>query len=133
MIAETTGWLTSALQDPETRQKLIAQGLSPLVTCGADFGALIRKQYDEYGRIIRETEIKADLIRDFSSGSRAVLRDWARSGRPASINCHYILLSSDATGQFLPHAAQHCARVRDSSYQSPAAQRSRNCPKRVRE
>jgi transposase len=47
-------------QDPETRQKLIAQGLSPLVTCGADFGALIRKQYDEYGRIIRETEIKAD-------------------------------------------------------------------------
>jgi len=60
MIAETTGWLTSALQDPETRQKLIAQGLSPLVTCGADFGALIRKQYDEYGRIIGETEIKAD-------------------------------------------------------------------------
>jgi len=60
MIAETTGWLTSALQDPETRQKLIAQGLSPLVTYGADFGALIRKQYDEYGRIIRETEIKAD-------------------------------------------------------------------------
>jgi len=56
MIAETTGWLTSALQDPETRQKLIAQGLSPLVTCGADFGALIRKQYDEYGRIIGETE-----------------------------------------------------------------------------
>jgi len=30
------------------------------VTCGADFGALIRKQYDEYGRIIGETEIKAD-------------------------------------------------------------------------
>jgi len=59
-IAEITGWLTSALQDPETRQKLVAQGLFPAVTCGGDFGALVRKQYDEYGRILRETEIKAD-------------------------------------------------------------------------
>jgi len=30
------------------------------VTCGADFGALIRKQYDEYGRVIRDSSIKAD-------------------------------------------------------------------------
>jgi tripartite-type tricarboxylate transporter receptor subunit TctC len=59
-IAEITGWFTSALQDPETRRKLVAQGLFPAVTCGADFGALIRKQYDEYGRIIRETGIKPD-------------------------------------------------------------------------
>jgi YD repeat-containing protein len=36
------------------------QGLFPAVTCGAEFGALIRKQYDEYGRIIRETSIKAE-------------------------------------------------------------------------
>jgi tripartite-type tricarboxylate transporter receptor subunit TctC len=59
-IAEITGWFTSALQDAETRRNLVAQGLFPAVTCGAEFGALIRKQYDEYGRIIRETSIKAD-------------------------------------------------------------------------
>ncbi len=27
---------------------------------GADFGALIRKQYDEYGRVIREANTKAE-------------------------------------------------------------------------
>jgi hypothetical protein len=36
------------------------QGLFPAVTCGADFGALIRNQYDEYGRVIREWNIKAE-------------------------------------------------------------------------
>jgi hypothetical protein len=28
--------------------------------CGADFAAYLRKQYDEYGRIIREANIKAE-------------------------------------------------------------------------
>jgi len=59
-VAEITGWLTSAVQDPETKRKLVAQGLFPAVTCGTDFGALIRKQYDEYGRVIREANIRAD-------------------------------------------------------------------------
>jgi tripartite-type tricarboxylate transporter receptor subunit TctC len=59
-IAEITGWFTLALQDSETRRKLIAQGLFPAVACGAEFGALIRKQYDEYGRILRDSNIKAE-------------------------------------------------------------------------
>jgi len=59
-IAEITGWFTSALQDRETKQKLVAQGLFSAVTCGADFGALIHKQYDEYGRVVHESNIKAE-------------------------------------------------------------------------
>jgi tripartite-type tricarboxylate transporter receptor subunit TctC len=59
-VEEIAGWFTSAMQDPETRRKLATQGLFPSVTCGADFGALIRKQYDEHGRIIREANIKPD-------------------------------------------------------------------------
>jgi tripartite-type tricarboxylate transporter receptor subunit TctC len=59
-IAEITGWFTMALREPETKRKLVAQGLFPVGTCGADFGALIRKQYDNYGRVIREANIKAD-------------------------------------------------------------------------
>jgi tripartite-type tricarboxylate transporter receptor subunit TctC len=59
-VTEITGWFTSAMQDPETRRKLIVQGLFPAVTCGADFDALIRRQYDEYGRVIRESNIKAE-------------------------------------------------------------------------
>jgi tripartite-type tricarboxylate transporter receptor subunit TctC len=59
-LAEITGWFASSVQDPETKRKLVAQGLFPAVTCGADFGALIRKQYDEYGRVIRGSSIKAE-------------------------------------------------------------------------
>jgi len=34
--------------------------LFPVAMCGADFVAHIRKQYDEYGRAIREANIKAE-------------------------------------------------------------------------
>jgi tripartite-type tricarboxylate transporter receptor subunit TctC len=49
-----------ALQAPETKRKLLAQALYPVGRCGADFAAHIRKQYTEYGRIIREANIKAE-------------------------------------------------------------------------
>jgi hypothetical protein len=42
------------------RVELVAQGLYPAGTCGADFAALLRKQYDEFGRVIREANIKAE-------------------------------------------------------------------------
>ncbi len=42
------------------KAKLVTQGLYPAGTCGADFAALLRKQYDEYGRVIREANIKAE-------------------------------------------------------------------------
>jgi hypothetical protein len=51
---------TAALQSPEVKRKLVAQGVYPVGMCGADFAALLRKQYDEYGRIIREANIKAE-------------------------------------------------------------------------
>jgi tripartite-type tricarboxylate transporter receptor subunit TctC len=45
---------------PEVRAKLAIQGLYPVGTCGTEFGAYLRKQYDEYGRVIREANIKAE-------------------------------------------------------------------------
>jgi tripartite-type tricarboxylate transporter receptor subunit TctC len=59
-IAQLTGLFIAALQAPETKRKLVAQGLFPIGKCGAEFGALVRKQYDEYGRVIREANIKAE-------------------------------------------------------------------------
>jgi tripartite-type tricarboxylate transporter receptor subunit TctC len=53
-------WFQMALQAPETKSKLLAQALYPVGRCGADFAAHIRKQYTEYGRIIREANIKAE-------------------------------------------------------------------------
>jgi hypothetical protein len=40
--------------------KLLSMGVVPVGICGADFGAILRKKYDEYGRIIREANIKAE-------------------------------------------------------------------------
>ena len=59
-IPQLAGWFTAAMQVPEIKAKLVVQGLYPAVSCGADFGAFIRKQYDEYGRVFRELNIKAD-------------------------------------------------------------------------
>jgi len=60
IAAQMAGWFTAAMQVPDIRAKLIAQGLYPVGACGSDFAALLRKQYDDFGRIIREVNIKAE-------------------------------------------------------------------------
>jgi tripartite-type tricarboxylate transporter receptor subunit TctC len=59
-VTQLTGWYTAALQNPRVKAKLAVQGLFPAAMCGADFAAHIRTRYDEYGRAIREANIKAD-------------------------------------------------------------------------
>jgi tripartite-type tricarboxylate transporter receptor subunit TctC len=59
-VSQLAGWFTAALQMPEVKAKLIAQGLYPVGMCGADFGAFFSKQYDDYGRAIRESNIKVE-------------------------------------------------------------------------
>jgi tripartite-type tricarboxylate transporter receptor subunit TctC len=59
-ISKLAGWFTAAVQAPEVRRKLVDLGLYPVGICGADFAADVRKQYDDYGRFIRELNIKAE-------------------------------------------------------------------------
>ena len=59
-VSELTGWFAAAMQNPEVKAKLVAQSLYPARMCGADFAALLRKQYNEFGRVIREANIKPD-------------------------------------------------------------------------
>jgi tripartite-type tricarboxylate transporter receptor subunit TctC len=59
-LSQLAGLFTAALQAPEIKPKLAVQGLYPVGACGADFAAHLRKQYDDYGRIIREANIKAE-------------------------------------------------------------------------
>ena len=59
-VAQLSGWFTAAMQAPDVKPKLLNLGLYPVGMCGADFGAHIRSQYEEYGRIIREANIKAE-------------------------------------------------------------------------
>jgi len=57
-VSQLIGWFTAALQSPEVKAKRVAQGLFPVGTCGADFGAFLRKGYDDYGRVMREANIR---------------------------------------------------------------------------
>jgi tripartite-type tricarboxylate transporter receptor subunit TctC len=56
--SQLTGWLKAALQAREFRAKLVPLGLYAVGECGTDFAALLRKQYDDFGRVIREANIK---------------------------------------------------------------------------
>jgi tripartite-type tricarboxylate transporter receptor subunit TctC len=50
----------SAVQAPEIKAKLVALGFYPVGVCGADFAAYLRRQYEEYARVIREANIKGE-------------------------------------------------------------------------
>jgi tripartite-type tricarboxylate transporter receptor subunit TctC len=59
-VSQFAEWFAAAMQVPEVKAKLVAQGYNPIGLCGADFAALLRKQHDEFGRIIHEANIKAN-------------------------------------------------------------------------
>jgi tripartite-type tricarboxylate transporter receptor subunit TctC len=59
-IAELVGFYKAALQAPQIKAKLATQALLPVAMCGRDFGDFIRAQYDEYGRAIRNWNIRAE-------------------------------------------------------------------------
>ena len=58
--AQLATWFQAALKAPEVTPKLLKIGLYPVGTCLDDFAAHIRRQYDDYGRIIREAKISAE-------------------------------------------------------------------------
>ena len=59
-ISQLARWFTAALQFPDIKSKLAVQELYPVGMCGADFAAYLDNQFDNYGRIIREANIKAE-------------------------------------------------------------------------
>jgi tripartite-type tricarboxylate transporter receptor subunit TctC len=59
-ISQLVDRFRGAMLDPEMKQRLDAQGFDPDGTCDAEFATYLRKQSDEYGRIIREANIKAE-------------------------------------------------------------------------
>jgi tripartite-type tricarboxylate transporter receptor subunit TctC len=60
MISVLSGWFTAALRQPDTKERLASQGVYPSAVCGAEFGAFLRKEYDAYGRIIRDAHFKVE-------------------------------------------------------------------------
>jgi tripartite-type tricarboxylate transporter receptor subunit TctC len=59
-VSQLAGWFADAVQARDLKAKFTPLGLYPVGTCGTQFAALIRKQYDDIGRIVREANIKAE-------------------------------------------------------------------------
>ena len=59
-VTQLASWTVAALQAPDVRAKLVAVGSFPVGRCGADFAAYLRKQYDEYARVIHASNIKIE-------------------------------------------------------------------------
>jgi tripartite-type tricarboxylate transporter receptor subunit TctC len=58
LTVQLATWFTAALKAPEVKAKLDVQGLFEVGTCGEGYAAFLRKQYDDYGRAIRDANIK---------------------------------------------------------------------------
>jgi tripartite-type tricarboxylate transporter receptor subunit TctC len=59
-IAQLADWFSAARRSPEVSAKLNVQGLYAMAECGADFTAMVRRESEHYGRVIREANIKAE-------------------------------------------------------------------------
>jgi tripartite-type tricarboxylate transporter receptor subunit TctC len=58
IASQLASWFGEAVKSPEIRSKLLTHGLFPTARCGADFATILREQYAEFGRIIRESNIQ---------------------------------------------------------------------------
>lgn len=58
VVNQLSKWLLAAVRTTAMQAKLATQGLDPVGICGADFRAYLHKQYEGYGRIIRQANIQ---------------------------------------------------------------------------
>ena len=59
-LAQLSKTFATALKAPAMKSKLAKEGLFPVGTCGAEFGAYMKKLGDDYARIIGEAHIKTE-------------------------------------------------------------------------
>ena len=60
VIDQLGQWCNTAMLAPELKPKWALQGLEPVGKPGAELAAHLRKQQEEYGRVIREADIEAE-------------------------------------------------------------------------
>ena len=61
VLAKLRAAIATALAAPEVREKLsVAGGLEPFATTPEEFAALIRRDYDKYGKIVKTIGIRVD-------------------------------------------------------------------------
>jgi tripartite-type tricarboxylate transporter receptor subunit TctC len=60
VVSQLADWLRAALDAPAVKPKLKALGLYTVGRCGAAFAADLRRRFDDYGRAIRESNIRVE-------------------------------------------------------------------------
>ena len=59
-ISKLIRWFTTALQAPQIKAKFAALGFFSGGQCGADFAAILHKDYEKYGQVVREAHLQMD-------------------------------------------------------------------------
>ena len=59
-VAELSKWCAEAMRAPELKPKWDLQGLTPVGSSAEEFGAHLKKQADDYARVIRDANIKGE-------------------------------------------------------------------------
>jgi tripartite-type tricarboxylate transporter receptor subunit TctC len=59
-ITQLIANFTTAMQSPQITAKFAALGFFPAGQCGADFAAILRQEYDKYGRIVQDAHLKME-------------------------------------------------------------------------
>jgi len=59
-IAQLIGFFTAAMRSPKIEARFAALGFFPGGECGADFAAVLRRDYADFGRVIRDADIKLE-------------------------------------------------------------------------
>jgi tripartite-type tricarboxylate transporter receptor subunit TctC len=57
-VSKLIGWFTSALQAPQIIAKFAALGFFSGGQCGTDFAAILHKDYEKYGKIVRQAHLE---------------------------------------------------------------------------
>ncbi|HTQ76050.1 MAG TPA: tripartite tricarboxylate transporter substrate binding protein [Burkholderiales bacterium] len=61
VVAQLHGEVNKALAEPEVKRKLnTAGGLEPYVSTSSEFADLIRRDYDKYGKIVKDVGVRVD-------------------------------------------------------------------------
>jgi len=60
IIEKLNAEMQKALTDPQTRERLVALGVTLRGTSASEFGQATQKQYDLYGKLIKDNKIQAD-------------------------------------------------------------------------
>lgn len=58
--AKLHGVLTTVVQQPETRTQFEAQGADPVGSSPAEFSALIRREHERYGKVVKAAGVRVD-------------------------------------------------------------------------